>query len=227
LTEGVVIVVSILLAFGIDAWWSAHGERVEERELLQNLLTEMSENHQRLTLSLVAVEDGVEDVRLFIHRSSDEVAAWDPDSAWVDIVVSLERTWSQELAFGVLDAATSSGRLAILKNARLRAQLAEVHALRQDVNEVLGLVLDLSKSLAAQLGGHAAVRRGISMDGMDFETSRAVPPEALQQIRSDPAIVRYAAAKYLYWGAYLYESRRLESHLRDLSSQLEGELLSR
>ena len=39
--EGVVIVGSILLAFGIDAWWEGRQERAEEQQLLTNLQQEL------------------------------------------------------------------------------------------------------------------------------------------------------------------------------------------
>jgi len=35
--EGVVIVLSILLAFGIDALWDQHKQRLEEEEILASL----------------------------------------------------------------------------------------------------------------------------------------------------------------------------------------------
>ena len=38
--EGVVIVVSILLAFALEAWWDAHGRRQEEAQILENLRVE-------------------------------------------------------------------------------------------------------------------------------------------------------------------------------------------
>ena len=37
MAEGFVIVLSILLAFGIEAWWSERGERDAEAEALQGL----------------------------------------------------------------------------------------------------------------------------------------------------------------------------------------------
>ena len=39
--EGVVIVVSILLAFGIDAWWGVRGERRLEAEYVSRLQAEL------------------------------------------------------------------------------------------------------------------------------------------------------------------------------------------
>ena len=40
--EAAAIVVSILLAFAIDAWWDDRQERIEEREVLLGLKSEFS-----------------------------------------------------------------------------------------------------------------------------------------------------------------------------------------
>jgi len=44
LAEGAVIVVSILLAFGIDAWWGGYQLRQDERALLHELRNTLSED---------------------------------------------------------------------------------------------------------------------------------------------------------------------------------------
>jgi len=43
IVEGVVIVLSILLAFAIDAWWSERQERIEEAEILLGLKQEFTD----------------------------------------------------------------------------------------------------------------------------------------------------------------------------------------
>lgn len=48
--EGFAIVVSILLAFGIDAWWDERRERAEEQVLLTRLAAEFSINLERIEL---------------------------------------------------------------------------------------------------------------------------------------------------------------------------------
>jgi len=48
LAEGVAIVVSILLAFGIQAWWEGRQERQDEGEILVGLRTEFEEIEQDL-----------------------------------------------------------------------------------------------------------------------------------------------------------------------------------
>ncbi len=42
--EGVVIVASILLAFGIEAWWEGVQERQEEQEALRGLASDFAIN---------------------------------------------------------------------------------------------------------------------------------------------------------------------------------------
>ena len=50
--EGVVIVGSILLAFGIDAWWSQRGERQAEVEALHGLRDDFVESQGRLASAM-------------------------------------------------------------------------------------------------------------------------------------------------------------------------------
>lgn len=46
LADGIVIVVSILLAFTIDAWWAERSDRIEEREILEGLHEEFIRNYE-------------------------------------------------------------------------------------------------------------------------------------------------------------------------------------
>ena len=63
LLEGVVIVGSILLTFGIEAWWAERQERAEEQRLLQNLHEEFVETRESVDIGTIlntsfrAIED--------------------------------------------------------------------------------------------------------------------------------------------------------------------------
>ena len=57
LTEGFVIVASILLAFGIDAWWDGRQERAEEQRLLVSLADEFATTRDSLSRALEAHRD--------------------------------------------------------------------------------------------------------------------------------------------------------------------------
>jgi len=50
--EGMVIVVSILLAFALEAWWDARGQRQEETQILENLQVEFREAGAQLRLGV-------------------------------------------------------------------------------------------------------------------------------------------------------------------------------
>jgi len=56
LAEGVVIVVSILLAFAIDAWWDETRERGREKTVLAGLRSEFEANRTRLMANLAEHE---------------------------------------------------------------------------------------------------------------------------------------------------------------------------
>lgn len=79
--EGLVIVVSILLAFGIDAWWDDRGRAEEERTLITDLEVEFQANLQTLD-SLVARHKRFPVLIAALGSTSpDEIAAIPPDSA--------------------------------------------------------------------------------------------------------------------------------------------------
>lgn len=122
LAEGAVIVASILLAFGIDAWWEGHGQRGEERQVLLGLQEEFggyadhmvwrAERNDGLIARLMTVLtvdelDESTDVREFdlAFHASIFHGTWDPGS----------RT---------RDALVASGRLELVRNEELRAALS-------------------------------------------------------------------------------------------------------
>lgn len=62
LTEGVLIVVSILLAFGIEAWWAGYIEREAKVQMDQRFLPLIWDYVPVVTLDLVALPDIYSDV---------------------------------------------------------------------------------------------------------------------------------------------------------------------
>jgi len=122
LAEGVAIIVSILLAFGIDAWWENRQERTEEQQILQglneefSLIREVLTRHKQIHLGrLQALED--------------LLAAFDVDKSkrTVEVVAAaldeLLAPTTSDISNGTLRALLSSGRLEIIENIRLRELL--------------------------------------------------------------------------------------------------------
>ncbi len=144
--EAVLIVVSILLAFGIDAWWDERKERKEELEILRGL-------QQEFTLNRAIIQDQLE-----IHRNAlvametllraAERGSWDSVELSIDDALGAALSPpTTDLGGGVRDALISAGRIDVLSNSALRAKLIaweNVLGEMQD-DEVMGreLVFDL------------------------------------------------------------------------------------
>jgi hypothetical protein len=129
--EGVVIVVSILLAFGIDAWWEGQQNRAEEERVLSALLDEFVDNG-----------DGLATTRE-VHRR--EVRAMEAllaaaESGALPATATLDTIFARALYVGhynprtgALSSTISSGRIDLVKNPELRNRLAGWDAIISDL----------------------------------------------------------------------------------------------
>ena len=79
--EVVVIVGSILLAFGIEAWWDARGEAREEALVLQAIRSEMEATLERIDAHRARRAVVSEALVTFLESSPAALAVLDPDSA--------------------------------------------------------------------------------------------------------------------------------------------------
>ena len=120
--EAAAIVVSILLAFAIDAWWDEQQERAEERELLHSLHVEFEANRVKAA-SVISFHDRViQSVAMLMELRQDEILAL-PAKAVEEIVSSLGSPRTGEAVRGSVDALISSGKLGILRDRELREAL--------------------------------------------------------------------------------------------------------
>jgi hypothetical protein len=118
-----VIVASILLAFGIQAWWDNRNEREEERRLLTALLKEARGNDEWLSSMRPYYE-----AKLGAARAIQEAAAQVPIAIAADsldaLIGTLTGTFTPPLERGALDAVLAGGRLDLISDAELRARVA-------------------------------------------------------------------------------------------------------
>ena len=118
--EGAAIVVSILLAFGIDAWWDARNDLAEEREILVGLDAEFVDLRARLDQWAQFNREGMTILEEYL---SDSVAEMDLESIeWVFAYAFLINVLDQG---GALDALLASGRLEKVGDRDIRARLAK------------------------------------------------------------------------------------------------------
>ena len=113
-TEGLTILASILLAFGIDAWWDARNERRVEGQYLSALRVEFQRALREISGDLEDQEMLRSQLSYFIHQSSAP-----PDS--VRTILSFA-AGANNIAppTSVMEEIVSSGRLQVIRSTAIR-----------------------------------------------------------------------------------------------------------
>ncbi len=153
--EGAAVVVSILLAFAIDAWWDNRQERVHEQDALlglraeyQNHLDEISRAKARHLVYLRAIDELV--------RACGK-GSWQSDEFSIDdAIFGLLIPETNDLGTGVRDTLISSGKIEILSDRQLRYELSEwdsvVDELLDDQQHNKAIVFDIVLPYLARAG---------------------------------------------------------------------------
>ena len=123
LAEGLVILLSILAAFALDAWWDGERERDVRRQLLSDLRTEIEGNQAQLSETLVRQRTRIGRVDLYLELLTDPSLDVAEDSM-VSLRDSLWLNPTFDPAFGVLDLLIQSGELVLVEDGQLRRRLA-------------------------------------------------------------------------------------------------------
>ncbi len=131
--EGVVIVGSILLAFGLQAWWEGTQERVQELNLLVRLDAELDaaaahlREYREYQWEVVAVSE--------VLLANTGVAASpgiSPDSIG-SLIWNLTLKWTADPPAGVLRSLISTGQTSLIESEDLREELVNWEALLSDL----------------------------------------------------------------------------------------------
>ena len=135
LSEGVVIVGSILLAFGIQAWWDERQEEERVRQDLENVASELGLNRELLLFQAEIDDRMATAARAMAERMEPEAAR-----AVINLVDTLVFLgWSTpptlDPSLGALDALVVSGSLSTVEDPELRSNLSSLRAQFDDVLE--------------------------------------------------------------------------------------------
>lgn len=124
LVEGVVVVISILLAFGIDAWWDQRQGRDAERVLLAGLVNDFEATMRIVEEDRDRLEEAAgttEELMSFGASRRTEISA-----ARADTLLAQALPGRPFLpADASLTALVNSGGLSLISNPELRAKLVE------------------------------------------------------------------------------------------------------
>jgi len=122
--EGAAIVVSILLAFSIEAWWEDYQDRSEEQGILLSLKSEFEQNLAFIERE-ISYRNAVIQSILKIFDASVGQSSIQPEV--LDELIG-DVTWWQNIPYsrGAIDGVLQSGSLSLIENEGLRGILASM-----------------------------------------------------------------------------------------------------
>jgi hypothetical protein len=205
--EGAVIVVSILLAFGIDAWWDNRQERAAEQAALLGLATDLETSRDRLA-HIIGVHEGHERRFQYLLAQDDDgvrsIAA-DSTGPYFQLFVG-NLTFAPRRS--TLDALVASGGLDIVSDAQLRAALVEWRTLADDLEEEASTLRSAAYSVRERVSELGALER----------------IELIPAMARDEQTISRTRLKLTMARLYLGDLRDLEAQTQALLGLVEGSL---
>lgn len=217
LAEGGAIVVSILLAFSIDAWWQERQELAADNARLRSVYEELATHRSLISEAIEAHQLSVENgVRLLAIISAGEQAAdKDEISRLLDGLINF---YQINAPFGSLETAIASGAIARMRDTALASSLASWPTAIEDLleEEHAG-----GQQVAFQFLPHLAARMPLGETyRMRLQMPQARGFDAVQSLRLDnlpqsPHPTRYSA---------LFDDYTVENEILQLMAWAQGAL---
>lgn len=156
--EAAAIVVSILLAFSIQAWWDDRNELIIEQRLLKALLVEFEQNGELLRQAREQYERRYTDaIRILELMDGDpaEIAV----AEFEELVRSLLWRRTFHLESGAHDGLLAAGELSLIRDEALRSRLAAWPSYVAEWTEEQDAVFSfVSEDMRPYLSGRARLR---------------------------------------------------------------------
>ena len=128
------IVGSILLAFGIEAWWDGRQERAEEQEILWGLEVGFVSNLGQLR-AVIGLHERFEGHLVQLAEMTDVQLSAVPGDSLSLYARALSGVATFDARDGTLDGVMASGKLALIRDSRLRDLLVDWKAQLEDAEE--------------------------------------------------------------------------------------------
>jgi hypothetical protein len=198
--EGTAIILSILLAFAIDAWWAERKQGIEETEILLGLQKEFVLNREALEGSLERHARGLSllaDLLIATDRG-----AWTATGTTIDeALLELTNPPTTDLGSGVLNALVSAGRIEVLSSRVLREKIASWEGVfdevRDDEVNNRNLVFDRVIPYLMRWGVRLGDSLNYSLDDWPIPPrSVADDADALSRLLSDPEFASIVEIRY-------------------------------
>jgi hypothetical protein len=226
MVESVAIILSILLAFAIDAGWDAIKERSQEKAYLVSLLSDFKETRSRINESTDAHMRFIDSASqlLGIHGSD---APNIESEALENMLSAVFFNWqSLFLPSGSRDALFASGDIEIIDKEELRAMLAAWPSVVADAAEDDSLIAnDIMNNLAPYLHSKIRTRNVVRISNPD---AAALIPRIesvnYDAIWNDPLFENLVTFRIVNEAYAVDENERLSEAVNDIIRVIEEEL---
>lgn len=229
--EGVTVVVSILIAFALDAWWEQRQLEGEMREDLAIVETELEENIRLIDFNLDLM-DRVTSASSSITQalfSNPDAAGLEVPGEWLYWGIFVNPTL--DLSLGAIDAWIAAGRLAGIDDPGLRKRLASVRGKVADVIEEQEVARDLGTRdlypYLAEAGGDVRPIVAIFQSGLSqrpITGTYEVPQIDAMRIPNSPQLRLLTQARAIWYLASAQEMRDLRNDLKEIQELLQKQL---
>ena len=238
LSEGLVILVSILAALFLEGWRDDRASAIELQHELSNVGRELSRNRDIVLAEINTIDRIVESVEHLVERLEAN-----PEARFVavnDSVAWLATLWGPTLdpSLGAIEALISSGQLAQIDNADLRLGLAGLRDMLGDATEEQMFALHVSTDelhpRILESPDFSALRRvsqefltlsqGAGLSSQQQTVRRQMPTYRSIAYPNDVSIRSGLYLKVMYYEAAIAELRPLLEHFDDLVDLVAAEI---
>lgn len=230
--EGAVVVVSILIAFALDAWWDDRELQQETAEDLAIVEFELAENIRLVQVTMdimsqVVVANNSLIAELLAHPDSAMVEIQDATIFW-----SLFSHPTFDPSLGGTDAWIATGRLGGLESSLLRRRLASVRGKVEDVVEEQRVarelvVREIYPLIKNDIGDIASVQQMFS-DGLHARQATSVQTvtgSGTIRIPNSNALRFLLRTRTLWLEASIHETADFQTELEQIQSLLQREIV--
>ncbi len=200
--EGVVIVASILLAFGIDAAWEEREEYIIEQEVLKSILVDMEANSELIAGYVAVTDSSIARSADFLNAAPEDLARRSSESAGTSLQALFVESTLQPV-YGSL----SPTNLTLVRDLPLRNELSSWLSIWEDLQETAPYQIQGSFELM-DLGAELNALMSASM--LDLGGEYLPPEQALAALRRDAHFVNTVYRHLVVRGITLRKLGRLK-----------------
>ena len=221
--EGIVIVASILLAFGIDAWWDDRRAVLDEREHIAQLTFDFRANATRLA-DIRSIHEAALDASYEILARAGVGGVSRSSATTAELVILSIRSWTYDPVLGGINSLIQSGDLGLLRNDSLRLAVAAWPDIARDLSDDERLE---QRALFDRIGPYLA-EKGAMIDvllaGGKLNRIDAGPRSDLTNLLADPIFLQLTAWRINNLENVLDEVQIVEKSIQHILNLLENEL---